>query len=74
MAPNTFVYGHDKTIHQTTELDVETYNGKVVAVWFRCMMLPFNQEDVDKSRAKEMIEAYKEPAPRLLAVEVETNE
>ncbi|MGH9933231.1 MAG: hypothetical protein ACREA9_28950 [Pyrinomonadaceae bacterium] len=36
-------------------LDVEVdCNGKVVAVWFRCCALPFEQHDVDVERAKEM--------------------
>jgi hypothetical protein len=47
-------YGGDKTFHRTGWLDIETRNGEVVAVWFRCAMLPFRQTEVDKHRAKDM--------------------
>lgn len=63
------IYGHDKTIHSTEHLDVETHNGKVVAVWFRCAMLPFEQAEVDGERARSML-ATKEQLPRLNAVDV----
>lgn len=61
------------TIHATEQVDVETdENGKVVSVWFRCMMLPFQQATVDDYRAKEMISAYEQGhVPTLIAVEVE---
>jgi hypothetical protein len=52
-APSRF-YGDDGTIHHTTTLDVETRNGKVVAVWFRCQAIAFKQSEVDKDRAAEM--------------------
>lgn len=66
----TRVYGHDKTIHRTGYLDVETYNGKVVSVWFRCQQLPFKQHPVDSYRKREM-EGVGENLPNLVAVEVE---
>ena len=47
-------YGDGGTIHATGFVDVETYRGEVVAVWFRCQPLPFEQERVDKERAAEM--------------------
>ncbi len=47
-------YGGDRTIHQTGHVDVELHKGKVVAVWFRCSMLPFQQVEVDRERAREM--------------------
>jgi hypothetical protein len=47
-------YGGDLTIHRTTALDVELHDGRVVAVWFRCQQLPFNQIDVNEVRAGEM--------------------
>lgn len=47
-------YGGDKTIHRTGWLDIETRNGEVVAVWFRCAMLPFRQTEIGKERAGEM--------------------
>ncbi len=37
-------YGGDKTWHSTGTVDVQlNENGDVVAVWFRCRMLPFTQ-------------------------------
>lgn len=66
-------YGHSGTIHQTTDLDVEVRDGRVVAVWFRCMALPFQQADVSAERAASMNRLYNDgPAkvPALLAVEV----
>lgn len=54
MASKKFNYGHDRTIHRTGHLNVETRNGKVVAVWYRCQMLPFEQREVDEYRAKSM--------------------
>jgi hypothetical protein len=55
---NTRYYGGDGTIHRTGELDVEVHEGKVVAVWFRCAMLPFRQCDCDADRAASMNAAY----------------
>ena len=43
----TKVYGHDKTLHRTQHVDVQVDNGKVVAVWFRCLPLRFEQHNVD---------------------------
>lgn len=37
-------YGGDKTWHSTGTVDVQlNKKGEVVAVWFRCRMLPFTQ-------------------------------
>jgi hypothetical protein len=47
-------YGGEGTIHHTGYLDVETFHGTVVAVWFRCQPLPFEQSEVDGERATEM--------------------
>lgn len=64
----SYVYGHNKTIHQTRYVDVETDPaGNVVAVWFRCLMLPFKQSRVNITRA-DSVKGAKPPA--LLAVEV----
>jgi len=52
------VYGFDGTIHKNESLDVEVRDGKVVAVWFRCMLVPFEQSNVGKDRAEEMGSAY----------------
>lgn len=62
-------YGDGGTIHHTGHLDVETRNGEVVSVWFRCQMLPFKQTEVDEHRAGEM--KFKSgPLPNLTGVEV----
>lgn len=51
----TFKYGGGNTIHSNNGLDVEVdKDGTVVAVWFRCMMLPFEQVNVNDERAKSM--------------------
>jgi len=42
-------YGGWGTIHGTDKLDVEVEDGEVVAVWFRCQMLPFTQHDAKGS-------------------------
>lgn len=64
-------YGHDRTIHGTQHLDVETHDGEVVAVWFRCMMLPFEQRTVSLDRGEQMVDAYLGGRiPKLLAVTV----
>ena len=46
LGSDTRYYGDGTTIHSTGHLDVEVFEGKVVAVWFRCQMLPFEQADV----------------------------
>lgn len=62
-------YGDGTTIHHTGYLDVETHEGEVVAVWFRCQMLPFQQVEVDGIRAPEM--RHHQPyLPSLTGVEV----
>lgn len=64
-------YGDGGTIHDTGHLHVETHNGKVVAVWFRCQLLPFEQVDVDSHRATEMLQgAISFPPPELRGVEL----
>jgi hypothetical protein len=64
-------YGRDGTIHRTDYLDVETYKGKVVAVWFRCQHLPFHQAEDNKQRADELVAAYnKQPAPGIIGLEL----
>lgn len=64
------ICGYNRTIHQTTELDVETHDGKVVSVWFRCAALPFKQIEVDDHRAKEMQDMMHD-LPELCAVDIE---
>jgi hypothetical protein len=65
-APGRY-YGNGGTVHPGSQLDVEIHNGHVVAVWFRCQALPFQQVDVDAFRAAEMEHV---PAPQLTGVEV----
>lgn len=68
----TRYYGDGGTIHSSGQLDVETYHGSVVAVWFRCQHLPFRQSETNVTRLLEMTRLYKEaPAPGLHGVEVE---
>lgn len=70
--PKTRVYGHDKTWHQTGEVNVELYEGRVVSVWFRCSLLPFTQTEVDLVRAGSMNRAYQPPwGQRIVAIEFE---
>lgn len=52
------IYGEDRTIHSNGYFDVETRNGEVVAVWFRCMPVPFLQSKVNAARAREMQNMY----------------
>ena len=54
-------YGGDGTIHHTGTVDVEVDAGVVVAVWFRCHLLPFTATDVDPVRSLEMFKAYEDP-------------
>lgn len=54
---------------------VEVHDGRVVAVWFRCQPLPFQQSDRGKARATDMDRLYESAqAVRLLAVEVEDDD
>lgn len=61
-------YGDDGTIHRTGEVNVELHHGRVVAVWFRCALLPFTQEVVGEGRARDM-EACNRRLPRITAVD-----
>lgn len=68
-------YGYNKTWHRTHQINVETHEGRVVAVWFRCMVLPFTVSDCGETRAIEMDKLYGEPegpsAYKVHAVDVE---
>ena len=69
-APSRY-YGDGGTIHGTEYLDVETYCGTVVSVWFRCQRLPFVRTEVSSSRAEEMNDAYYYgDTPHITGVEV----
>lgn len=73
LAGDSRYYGDGGTIHHSGHLDVETYEGKVVAVWFRCQMLPFEQHDVKADRAAQMTRAA-EDLPGLTGVEIRDRE
>jgi hypothetical protein len=60
-AKDTRYYGDGGTIHGTQHLHVETFRGTVVAVWFRCHPLPFEQVEVDGERATDMESMYGNP-------------
>ena len=62
-------YGDGGTIHNTHHLDVETFHGTVVGVWFRCTALPFHQTEVDGPRATSM-ESMIPNLPAITGVEV----
>lgn len=52
-------YGDEGTIHRTGVVNVELdKHGRVVAVWFRCAMLPFTQTTVGWNRVKSMRQIY----------------
>ena len=65
------IYGHEGTIHQTNEVNVELdKHGRVVSVWFRCAPLPFTQERVDDARAQELDRLYADMEPhKIVAIE-----
>jgi len=70
IAGDSRYYGDGGTIHHTGRLDVETFKGKVVDVWFRCQVLPFHQVEVTPDRAAEMTRAMERGAPAMTGVEV----
>lgn len=49
-------YGDNHTFHNCGEVNIERdpKTGEVVAVWFRCMMLPFTDDVCDTIRAEEL--------------------
>jgi len=67
----TRFYGGDGTYHETTDINVELYNGKVIAVWYRCQALPFTQNESGPHRAAEMEKMYKDyPMPEIRGLEL----
>ena len=49
------LYGNKNTMHGSEEVNVELdEDGKVVAVWFRCLPLAFTQHVKGEKRAVEM--------------------
>jgi hypothetical protein len=69
-ANGTRYYGDGGTIHSSGHLDVTVYKGRVVAVWFRCQPLPFEQHNADLHRAAEIDAMYERLGVELHAVEV----
>ena len=67
----TRYYGNGGTIHSSGYLNVEVFEGKVVAVWVRCQPLPFKQADVEQGRANEMADMMKRHQSVLCGVEVQ---
>lgn len=69
----SWIYGRDNTYQHTEYFDVETRDGKVVAVWFRCQMVPFQQTEVDRQRASDMKSVYdgSPEVPRVVSIELE---
>jgi hypothetical protein len=67
----TRYYGDGGTIHGTQWLDVQVdIEGRVVAVWFRCQLLPYRVHAVDGAQAKDMRHAYDAMRTELHGVEV----
>lgn len=63
-------YGDDGTIHRTGEVNVELdRRGRVVAVWFRCAMLPFTQHVVEDARAQDMYSVRWQDLPKITAID-----
>lgn len=68
----TRFYGDGGTWHQTTDINVEIHEGKVVGVWFRCQSLPFTESDYGKARAEELKQMYKDhPPPKIHGLKLE---
>lgn len=54
-------YGYNRTWHRTHHITIEVHEGTVIAVWFRCMALPFEVQHCGKTRVQEMKTMYAEP-------------
>jgi hypothetical protein len=66
----TVVYGGSAAIHSSMHVDVETdEQGRVLAVWFRCMQLPFEQKTAQPDRQLELKQAPS-ALPRIISIEV----
>ena len=67
----TRYYGDGGTIHHSMNLNIETYKGKVMVVWFRCQPLPFDVHEIDFYRAQELdYMMNKDYIPELHGIEV----
>lgn len=59
-------YGWNGTVHASELLNIQLGpDGKPIAVWFRCQMLPFDVSHVNQPRGVE-----NQSLPRIMAVEV----
>jgi hypothetical protein len=66
------IYGHNKTIHRTGTIDIQmTKTGQVVAVWFRCLSLPFRVSTVEDHEYQPLLERE---LPRIRAIDVDLND
>jgi len=70
----THYYGDGGTIHESTVLDIEIHNGRVVSVWFRCAALPFRQVNVSDVRAYDMKCMYEDTMPEIHGLELKYDE
>lgn len=62
-------YGDGGTIHRAQYLDVEVHRGQVVAVWFRCHPVPFQQSEADEERAADMRRMHNGPPIKAIVFE-----
>jgi hypothetical protein len=65
---NSKFYGGGGTIHQTPRFNVSLHKGRVVSVWFRCLAVPFDQNEVDEARAIDMDRMYAEMAKKPMRI------
>ena len=64
-------YGDGGTVHDTGYLDIESIDGVVVAVWFRCQQLPFQQFWISEYRANELgVGAQTADLPQITGIEL----
>lgn len=61
-------YGGSGTIHGDGAVNVELFQGRVVAVWYRCSSLKFTETEVDISRAAHLQAMYLGGAPDIYGV------
>ncbi len=71
--PNRY-YGSGGTIHSGRHLDVECHNGRVVAVWFRCTPVEFEQHNVEETRAADMDTMMRGGGAKINGIEISTRE
>jgi hypothetical protein len=52
------------------KLDIEVRDGRVVSVWFNCLLLPFEQHDVPAAREAELGASANPPARIVSLIDV----